>query len=172
MKILKIVQQTNENELTLLINIRQFLENNQAIGFLAKEEQLLPKNSTKSILTFHPFYCSQMPFYTMLYYLYPTGPKITSSHPPSMEEIGQNYGFLLYRKILLDVSGVTLSIKNLRDRAVVLVDEVCCFICKHNASFFHGILTEFRELLSVPSRGGGARTYLGKEVLMLRCSAF
>ena len=41
-----------------------------------------------------------------------------------MEEIGQNYGFLMYRTFLEGVSGVTLTIKELRDRAVVMIDEV------------------------------------------------
>lgn len=64
-----------------------------------------------------------IPLYTMLYYLYPTGPPITSRNAQTMEEIGQRYGFLMYRTFLTDVSGTTLTIKSLRDRAVVLVDE-------------------------------------------------
>jgi len=65
----------------------------------------------------------QVPFYTVLYTLYPSGPPKAAKDPPTMEEIGQNYGFLMYRTFLEGVSGVTLTIKGLRDRAVVMVDE-------------------------------------------------
>ena len=51
----------------------------------------------------------------------------------TMEQLGQNYGFLLYRtKIPGSVQGSTanISIPGLRDRGVVFVDQVSClFLC-------------------------------------------
>ena len=60
----------------------------------------------------------------MLYTLYPSGPPLFAKDPPTMEQIGQNYGFLMYRTFLTFVSGVTLTMKGLRDRAVIFVDKV------------------------------------------------
>ena len=43
-----------------------------------------------------------------------------------MEQIGQNYGFILYRTII-PVSGpaADLGIPGLRDRGIVFVNQVC-----------------------------------------------
>ena len=65
-----------------------------------------------------------MSLYSMLAALYPGGPLSTSQYPKTMEEIGQNYGFLMYRTFLTAVDGRKLTIDGLRDRAVVLIDEV------------------------------------------------
>ena len=44
----------------------------------------------------------------------------------SMEQIGQNYGFILYRTtIRLSGSAVNISIPGLRDRGIVFVNQVC-----------------------------------------------
>eukprot|EP00795_Rhopilema_esculentum_P014374 gene14374-5422_t len=64
-----------------------------------------------------------MSLYSMLAALYPGGPLSTSQYPKTMEEIGQNYGFLMYRTFLTAVDGRKLTINGLRDRAVVLIDE-------------------------------------------------
>jgi len=43
-----------------------------------------------------------------------------------MEQIGQNYGFILYRATIpLNGSAVNISIPGLRDRGIVFVDQVC-----------------------------------------------
>lgn len=44
----------------------------------------------------------------------------------SMEQIGQNYGFILYRTIIpSNGSTVNISIPGLRDRGIVFVNQVC-----------------------------------------------
>ena len=43
-----------------------------------------------------------------------------------MEQIGQNYGFILYRTTIhLSGSAVNISIPGLRDRGIVFVNQVC-----------------------------------------------
>ena len=44
----------------------------------------------------------------------------------SMEQIGQNYGFILYRTTIPSSgSAVNISIPGLRDRGIVFVNQVC-----------------------------------------------
>lgn len=43
-----------------------------------------------------------------------------------MEQIGQNYGFILYQTVIpLSGSAVNISIPGLRDRGIVFVNQVC-----------------------------------------------
>jgi len=49
------------------------------------------------------------------------GQAVASEHPLSMEALGQNFGFLLYRTALRSRGG-TLTIEGLRDYAVIMVD--------------------------------------------------
>ena len=60
-----------------------------------------------------------------LHFLTPSGP-VTRKDTLSMEQIGQNYGFILYRTII-PVSGpaADLGIPGLRDRGIVFVNQVC-----------------------------------------------
>ena len=74
-------------------------------------------------------------FYDFVDKLSPSGP-VRSNKTLTMEEVGQNYGFMLYRtKIPSSVSGpvATISIPGLHDRAIIFVDQVCgmfsLFIC-------------------------------------------
>ena len=64
----------------------------------------------------------------MLEFLYPQGPKHTSEYPSSMENIGQGYGYTLYRT---DVPGKSkhrrnklrlLHVETLHDRGIVMLD--------------------------------------------------
>ena len=51
-----------------------------------------------------------------------------SNETLTMEQVGQNYGFILYRtKIPSSVSGpvVNISIPGLHDRGIIFVDQVC-----------------------------------------------
>ena len=41
-----------------------------------------------------------------------------------MEEIGQNYGFLLYRTAISNTQKEVLRVSGLHDRAIILVDMV------------------------------------------------
>ena len=64
----------------------------------------------------------------MLANLSVSGP-VVSNRTLTMEQLGQNYGFLLYRtKIPGSVKGSTanISIPGLRDRGVVFVNQVSC----------------------------------------------
>ena len=50
---------------------------------------------------------------------------ISNKYPLSMEELDVNEGFVLYRTTLKqDYSGVTISIKGIRDRGYVLINGV------------------------------------------------
>eukprot|EP00794_Sanderia_malayensis_P003774 gene3774-4297_t len=63
-------------------------------------------------------------FYSMMSALFPHGTKIKSKYPQTMEEVDQSYGYLMYRTFLpLRSSEDILSIKELRDRAIVFVDK-------------------------------------------------
>ena len=63
--------------------------------------------------------------------LTPSGP-VVFNKTLTMEQIGQNYGFILYRtKIPSSVSGpaANISIPGLSDRGIIFVNQVCyCFV--------------------------------------------
>jgi hypothetical protein len=58
--------------------------------------------------------------------LSPTGP-VEAMLPLTMEQLGQNYGFVLYETQIsakFNQSNVTISIPGIRDRAIIYVGEV------------------------------------------------
>ena len=66
----------------------------------------------------------------VLHHLSPGGP-IRSVLPKTMESVGQNYGFMLYRTQIptkFADNVVELEVQGLRDRGTILVGQVC--ICK------------------------------------------
>ena len=74
-----------------------------------------------------PFQMSSL--FEVLANLTPSGP-VVSNETLTMEQVGQNYGFILYRtKIPSSVSGpaANISIPGLSDRGIMFVDQVCFF---------------------------------------------
>ena len=73
-------------------------------------------------------FCPQVStFYDVLANLTPSGP-VASNKTLTMEQVGQNYGFILYRTTIpSSISGSTanISIPGLADRGIVFVDKVC-----------------------------------------------
>ena len=65
-------------------------------------------------------------FYSLIAASRARGDMVKARYPMTMEEIGQNYGFLLYRTTCIAnfKRGALLTINGLRDRAIVLVDRV------------------------------------------------
>jgi hypothetical protein len=52
---------------------------------------------------------------------------INSTYPLTFEQLGQGYGFILYKTTLDDpnVDGKILSIEGIRDRGYVQIGDVC-----------------------------------------------
>ena len=62
----------------------------------------------------------------VIHYLSPSGP-VKTVFPKTMESVGQNYGFLLYRTEIPSKFAnqlVKLEVQGLRDRGIVLVGQV------------------------------------------------
>ena len=82
-----------------------------------------------------------------LKYLASQGP-VKSQFPKTMEDIGQSYGFILYRvhlpKAHTGLKGsnkLQIHIDALHDRSVILVDQVGCF-CSNVDNQLQGAQTE------------------------------
>ena len=92
-------------------------------------------------------------FFDVLANLSVTDP-VVSNGTLTMEQLGQNYGFLLYRtKIPGSVEGSTanISIPGLRDRGVVFVDQVSCLsVCCCCCCCFFLSLATLAELVTSP----------------------
>ena len=76
-------------------------------------------------LTFSIF-LQMITIFDALPYLNPDGP-VKSKYLKSMEDLNQSYGFILYRTKIIssDLSNkITIKIDALRDRSVIMVDQV------------------------------------------------
>ena len=85
----------------------------------------------------------------VLHYLSPGGP-IKSVLPKTMESVGQNYGFLLYRTQIpakFTHKFVELEVQGLRDRGIVLVGQVC--VCKSSLRPFVVVVVVFFRFVTL-----------------------